>query len=111
MEYNLIQFDNEKLGWINLEDSIQVFRFSNRYCRIDDKHLSNNEINKKMNNQHNVLLEKTNKLLTIKSMIFFEEEQYFSVFHNEEFLGFYEAGVLDELVKCDIPINLDERQS
>src|SRR5699024_7565245 len=43
--YHLIQHEDKKLGWIELEDSIQILRFPAQHYKVIEERFNNNEIN------------------------------------------------------------------
>lgn len=45
---HLIQYEDKELVWINLKDSLHIFRFQPVQFHIIEEKFSNNELNKKM---------------------------------------------------------------
>lgn len=106
--YHLIQHEDKKLGWINLEDSIQILRFPAKHYKVIENKFSNNEINSNMNIEKDFISHFKGKLLNIKSQIVYDNEVYYSVFIKNKFHGFHHHSVLDPMRICDIEI--DEEQ-
>lgn len=106
--YHLIQYEDKQLGWINLEDSIQIYRFPAKHYKIIEERFSNNEINSKMNIEKDFISHFKGKLLNIKSKIFYENEIYYSVFIKNKFHGFHHYSVLDPIRECDIEIAVEQ---
>src|SRR5699024_6285825 len=109
--YHLIQHEDKKLGWLELEDYIQIFRFPAQHYKVIEEKFSNNEINRNMNIEKDFISHFKGKLLNIKSQIMYENEIYYSVFIKNKFHGFHHHSVLDPMRDCDIEIDkgqLDE---
>src|SRR5699024_7276574 len=67
--YTLIQYKEKKLGWIELNSSIQIFRFEPKIYRFIDNDFIVSDINKKILINKNFKEDLSNKLLTVHSEI------------------------------------------
>ncbi|MBF0753087.1 hypothetical protein E4T89_02295 [Jeotgalicoccus nanhaiensis] len=100
--YDFIQLDDQKVGWIKLEDSIQIFRFNPRTFKlIEDKYYSD-EINMKLDFEKDFYSAFEGKLLTIKSEIDYNDKKYYGVFIKDKFQGFHPSSYLDEAVEYNL---------
>lgn len=106
--YHLLQHEDKKLGWLDLEDSIQIFRFPAKHYKIIEDKFSNNEINSNMNINKDFISHFKGKLLNIKSQIKFNNEVYYSVFIKNKFHGFHHHSVLDPMIECEIEIDKNQ---
>src|SRR5699024_4421550 len=102
--YSLIQYDDERLGWINFEDSIQVLRFPQRSYRFIDQEINAADINEKMGLTKDFRTHFQNKLVTVKSEITYEGERLLGTFVNKKFSGFHPADCFENMVDCNLPI-------
>lgn len=108
---SLIQHEDKELGWIELENSIQIFRFPAKHYRVIEDKFTVNELNKKMNIDKDFISHFKGKLLNVKSQVFYDGDVYYSVFIKNKFHGFHSAKVLDELIETEIDLNVDEVRS
>src|SRR5699024_11924324 len=46
--YHLIQYEDKKMGWIELVDSIQIYRFPAKHFQVILEIFQTNELNKKI---------------------------------------------------------------
>jgi len=106
--YHLIQHEDKKLGWIELENSIQIFRFPAQHYKVIEEKFSNNEINSNMNIEKDFISHFKGKLLNIKSQIIHNNEIYYSVFIKDKFHGFHHHTVLDPMRECDIEVDKEQ---
>lgn len=106
--YHLLQYEDKKLGWLDLEGSIQIFRFPAKHFKVIEERFSNNEINSNMNIEKDFISHFKGKLLNIKSQIKFNDEVYYSVFIKNKFHGFHHHSVLDPLIECEIDIDKNQ---
>src|SRR5699024_2878665 len=106
--YHLIQHEDKKLGWIELEDSIQILRFPAQHYKVIEERFNNNEINSNMNIEKDFISHFKGKLLNIKSQIIYNDEIYYSVFIKDKFHGFHHHSMLDPMRECDIEIDKDQ---
>src|SRR5699024_3495837 len=106
--YHLIQHEDKKLGWIHLEDSIQILRFPAQHYKVIEEKFNNNEINSNMNIEKDFISHFKGKLLNIKSQIEYDNEIYYSVFIKNKFHGFHHHSVLDPMIECDIELNKEQ---
>lgn len=108
VDYHLIQHEDKQLGWIELKDSIQIFRFPAEHFKVIEDKFNNNEINSKMNIEKDFISHFKGKLLNIKSQIFYKGEIYYSVFIKGKFHGFHHRSLLDKMKDCEIEIDLEQ---
>lgn len=104
---HLIQYEDKQLGWIDLEKSIQIFRFPARHYKVIEATFQPNDLNEKMGISKDFIAHFQNKLLNIKSQITYENEIYYSVFIKDKFHGFHKAEYLDPLIEINENINPD----
>ncbi len=105
--WHLVQYEDKELGWINLEDSIQIFRFHDELYKVLESSFQPNELNQKMGIEKDFISHFKDNMLTIKSEITYEKEKYYSVFLKNKFHGFHKAEYLDPLIDLKLPINED----
>lgn len=103
--YYKLQYEDKSIGWVELEDSIQIFRHSARHFRVMEDEFSTNDINRKMGIDKDFISHFKGRLLNIKSEVFYQGERYYSVFIKNKFHGFHHEDVLDALVSCDISLD------
>lgn len=96
---HLIQYEDKQLGWIELESSIQVFRFPAKHYQVIEGVFQPNELNEKMGISKDFIAHFQGKLLNIKSQITYENELYYSVFLKNKFHGFHKAQYLDPIIE------------
>ena len=108
MKFTLIQHEDARIGWINLENSIQILRFKARYYRFTADDFIANEINDKLEIVKDFKTHFTDKLLTIKSEIDYNGKRLLGVFIKDKFFGFHDEEYFEELVECNIPIPQEE---
>src|SRR5699024_9523360 len=87
--YSLIQHEDERLGWVNLDKSIQIFRHEPVYYKFIDQEFENHELNIKMNNVKDYRAQFNNKILTVKSEIDYNGKKLLGVFIKNKFAGFH----------------------
>ncbi|MFD2830015.1 hypothetical protein [Corticicoccus populi] len=104
-KFYLIQHDDQKLGWINLKKSIQVFRFEPETYRFLDQNFKAHEINLKIGIDKDFRTHFNNKLLTVKSEINIDGTRLFSVFVKNKFFGFHPIEYFEKMIECDIPVD------
>lgn len=112
--YHLIQYDDQKLGWIQLKDSIQIFRFDPKTYKLIDTEYYSNDVNDKLGFDKDFLSAFSGKLLTVKSEINYKNTTYYGVFIKNRFQGFHPAEILDEAIDLNIeilPSNIIEKSS
>lgn len=102
--WHLIQYEDSELGWINLKDSIQIFRFQPTIYKVIESSFQPNELNEKMGIVKDFISHFKDNMLTIKSQISYQGEKYYSVFLKNKFHGFHKAEYFDKLVDLNIPI-------
>src|SRR5699024_7242307 len=103
--WHLIQHEDKELGWINLTNSIQIYRFTPKTFKVIESKFQPNELNQKMGIEKDFISHFKDNMLTIKSEIIFKDEKYYSVFLKNKFHGFHKAEYLDPLINFDLPIN------
>lgn len=108
MKFTLIQHEDQRLGWIQLEDSIQILRFKSRYYRFTADDFKANQINDKLEIVKDFKTHFTDKLLTVKSEIEFNGKRLLGVFMKDKFFGFHDEEYFEELATCNIPIPQEE---
>lgn len=101
---HLVQYEDKEIGWIELRDSIQVYRFKSTHFQVIEENFQSNELNQKMKIDKDFISHFKGKLLTVKSQVQFKGERYFSVFLKNKFHGFHHESHLDPLFKVDIPL-------
>jgi len=104
---HLVQYEDKELGWINLQNSIQVYRFKSSHFQVIEENFQSNELNQKMKIDKDFISHFKGKLLTVKSQVEYKGERYFSVFLKNKFHGFHHENHLDPLFKVDIPLGED----
>ncbi|HLR67004.1 MAG TPA: hypothetical protein VK105_07685 [Virgibacillus sp.] len=109
--YHLLQYEDKKLGWLDLEDSIQIFRFPAKHYKVIEEKFSNNEVNSNMNIEKDFISHFKGKLLNVKSQITFNGETYYSVFIKDKFHGFHHHSVLDPVIDCEIEVDKNQLDS
>lgn len=103
--YHLIQHEDKELGWLNLEDSIRIYRFQSRHYKIIEENFKNNDLNKLMGIDKDFISHFKGKLLNIKSQISYENEVYYSVFIKGKFHGFHNSKDLDALIEVNMELD------
>lgn len=98
---HLLQYEDKQLGWIELEKSIQIFRFPAEHYQIIEDIFQPNELNEKMGISKDFIAHFQGKLLNIKSQITYDGELYYSVFLKNKFHGFHKASYLDPLLEAN----------
>src|SRR5699024_1082253 len=106
--FHMIQYEDKRLGWIELKDSPRIYRHSAEQYKVVEDMFSNNELNKKMGIEKDFISHFKEKLLTVKSEVMFEDERYLSVFIKEKFHGFHHEAVLDPFLPCNIDLSADQ---
>ena len=101
---HLVQYEDKEIGWIELQDSIPVYRFKSCHFQVIEENFQSNELNQKMKIDKDFISHFKGKLLTVKSQVFYKGERYFSVFLKNKFHGFHHESHLDPLFKVDIPL-------
>lgn len=107
-KYSLIQHEDQRIGWINLKNSIQIYRFkavNSRFIRDD---FIANEINDKLDIVKDFKTHFTGKILTVKSEIEYEGERLLGVFIKDKFFGFHNKKYFEELIECKVEIPEDK---
>lgn len=99
--FHLIQYEDKQLGWINLEKSVQIFRFPAKHYQVIESVFQPNELNEKMNISKDFIAHFQGKLLNIKSQITYNNEIYYSVFIKNKFHGFHKSEYLDPIIEID----------
>lgn len=106
--YSYIQLDDQKVGWLNLQKSIQIFRFKPKSFKlIEDKYYSD-ELNSKLDFEKDFYSAFEGKLLTVKSELMYKGQRYYGVFLKEKFQGFHPASYLDEARVYNLHINSED---
>ena len=104
---HLIQCEDKEIGWINLEDSIPVYRFKPMHFQVIEENFQTNELNQKMNIDKDFISHFKGKLLTVKSQVNYKNETYYSVFLKNKFHGFHHQSHLDPLFDVHLPLTQD----
>src|SRR5699024_10196989 len=105
---HLIQYEDKEIGWIELRDSIQVYRFKSSHFQVIEENFQSNELNQKMQIDKDFISHFKGKLLTVKSQVQYKGERYFSVFLKNKFHGFHHERHLDPLFKVNIPLKEED---
>src|SRR5699024_4108219 len=100
--YDLLQNDDTILGWMNLENSPQIFRFPARQCKIYDEKYFDNSINESLGKTRNYKLLFKDKIVFTKCVVTFEGEKYYGIFINNKFHGFHHEIFVDLFIETDI---------
>jgi len=103
--YSLFQYDDERVGWINFENSLQIFRFPAESYRFIDQEIIDTEINEKMGINKDFRTHFQNKLVTIKSEIEYDGKRLFGAFVNKKFAGFHPVEYFEKMIDCNIELN------
>lgn len=106
--YTLIQYKEKKLGWIELNSSIQIFRFEPKIYRFIDNDFIVSDINKKILINKNFKEDLSNKLLTVHSEIEYQGKKLLGIFIKNEFYGFHDAKYFEEIIATNIIIPKEE---
>lgn len=101
---HLIQYEDKQLGWIELENSIQIFRFPPRHYQVIEGVFQPNDLNEKMGISKDFIAHFQGKILNIKSQITYDNELYYSVFLKNKFHGFHKAQYLDPFIEVNLNI-------
>lgn len=101
---HLLQVEDKEVGWINFQNSIQIFRFQPRQFKVIEDGFQSNRLNDLLGIKKDFISHFKNKILTIRSEITFENEKYYSVFIKNKFHGFHNSKHLDPLIDCNIPV-------
>lgn len=107
--YDLIQHDDVIIGWIELDLSLQIFRFSAKQCKIVDDLYFDNELNNKMGKIRNYKLLFKDKVLSARCEIIYNGEIYYGIFVNGQFQGFHNEKVIDFYVPLDITVDVNPK--
>src|SRR5699024_708127 len=102
---HLVQYEDKKIGWISLEDSIPVYRFKPMHFQVIEENFQTNELNQKMNSDKAFISHFKGKLLTVKSEVCYKDETYYSVFLKNKFHGFHHESHLDPLFDIHLPLS------
>ena len=105
--YSLIQHEDERLGWVNLEKSIQILRHEPVYYKFIDQEFENHEPNVKMGNVKDYRVQFSNKILTVKSEIEYNGEILLGVFIKNKFSGFHPKNYFEKMIECNIEIPIE----
>ncbi|MFC3900392.1 hypothetical protein [Aliicoccus persicus] len=105
---HLIQYEDKKIGWIELEDSMQIFRFPAKSYQVIENKFQPNILNENMGMSKDFISHFKGKLLKIKSLVEFNDEIYFSVFIKTKFHGFHKAEYFDPLIEVEKEIEPEE---
>lgn len=105
---HLIQYEDKQLGWINLENSIQIFRFPAKHFQVIEEVFQPNDLNEKMGISKDFIAHFQGKLLNIKSQITYNNEVYYSVFIKNKFHGFHKAAYLDPLIELNLDVEPED---
>ena len=101
---HLIQYEDKEIGWIDLKDSIPVYRFKPMHFQVIEENFQTNELNQKMNIDKDFISHFKGKLLTVKSQVNYKDENYYSVFLKNKFHGFHHESHLDPLFDVHLPL-------
>lgn len=105
---HLIQYEDKQIGWIELEESMQIFRFPAKHFQVIPEIFQPNELNEKMGIEKDFIAHFQGKLLTIKSQVNYNNEVYYSVFLKNKFHGFHKSEYLDPIIETNINLPVDE---
>lgn len=103
--FHMIQHEDKRLGWIELKDSLRIYRHPAEQYKVVEDIFSSNELNQKMGIEKDFISHFKERLLTVKSEVMFEDERYLSVFIKEKFHGFHHEDVLDPFLTCNIDLS------
>lgn len=99
---HLLQYEDKQLGWIELENSIQIFRFPVKHYQVIEGVFQPDELNEKMGISKDFIAHFQGKILNVKSQITYDDEVYYSVFLKTKFHGFHKAIYLDPFIEQNI---------
>lgn len=103
--YSLIQYEDKEIGWVNLKDSVQIYRHPARFYKVREDLFQVSGICDKMNIKKDFIAHFKDKLLNIKSEIFYNGEKHLGVFIKNKFHGFHPAEYFDEMIEEDILVS------
>lgn len=101
---HLLQYEDKQLGWIELERSIQIFRFPVKQFQVIEGVFQPDDLNEKMGISKDFIAHFQGKILNIKSQITYADEVYYSVFLKNKFHGFHKEKYLDPFIEQNINI-------
>src|SRR5699024_7684227 len=78
--FHMIQYEDKRLGWIELKNSLRIYRHSAEQYKIVEDIYSNNELNKKLGIEKDLISHFKEKLLTVKYEVLFKKDKYIYVF-------------------------------
>lgn len=107
VNYYLIQYEDERLGWVNLKNSIQIFRFEPEVYRFIDSDFKAHDINFRMGLKKDFQSHFKGKLLNVKSEIKVNGERLLSIFIKNKFYGFHSVKNFEKMIETDLDINKD----
>ena len=110
VKYTRIQHEDERLGWINLQNSIQLFRFKDKSYMFIAEDFEANEINDKLNIVKDFKTHFTNKIVTVKSEVEYKGKKLLAVFVKDRFFGFHDEEYFEELIPTKIKLEEDDLQ-
>lgn len=108
IKYTQIQHEDERLGWINLQNSIQLFRFKAKSYKFIAEDFEANEINDKLNIVKDFKTHFSGKMVTVKSEIEYKGNKLLSVFVKDKFFGFHDEAYFEELIPTKIKLDHDD---
>lgn len=105
VKYTQIQHEDERLGWVSLNNSIQLFRFKPKSYKFLAEDFEANEINDKLNIVKDFKTHFTNKILTVKSEIEYNGKKLLGIFIKDRFFGFHDEEYFEELIPTKIKLD------
>lgn len=105
VKFTQIQHEDERLGWVNLNNSIQLFRFKPKSYKFLAEDFEANEINDKLNIVKDFKTHFTNKILTVKSEIEYNGKKLLGIFIKDRFFGFHDEEYFEELIPTKIKLD------
>lgn len=100
--YSLIQYEDKEIGWVNLKNSVQIFRHKAQFYKVHEEKFQSSELSDEMNIKKDFIAHFKGKLLNIKSELFYKGEKHLGVFINNKFHGFHPAKYFDPMIETDL---------
>src|SRR5699024_3489349 len=105
VKFTQIQHEDERLGWVNLNNSIQLFRFKPKSYKFLAEDFEANEINDKLNIVKDCKTTLFRSILTVKSEIEYNGKKLLGIFIKDRFFGFHDEEYFEELIPTKIKLD------
>ena len=106
--FHLIQYEDKKMGWIELDESIKIYRFPAKHFQVIPEIFQPTELNDLMGISKDFIAHFQGKLLSIKSQVTYKDEVYFGVFLKNKFHGFHKAEYLDPIIEIMRELDVED---